>query len=255
MILLVSGEGPTDIGGTTSQQCPTLAEDVTWGPMGMMVNKLVEPIWGYEPIDGGGMLFVAKGALLAYQRANKAVKPRSISLPGRERPQETAFFFENARSLARMAVQVSAKEQCQTGAVLFRDADGTRSADRSERSAKVRSMESGFAAEDFKHGVPMVPQPKSEAWLLCALQQHPYQNCEKFEALSGNDDSPNPAKSQLDEALGGDTNAEELADFVSDGRVDVQRIDMPSFGQFRSRMVEVARAMLSSPGEPGQTRP
>jgi hypothetical protein len=246
MILLVSGEGSTDIGATQSPQCPTPTNEVTWGPMGMMVNKLVEPIWGYEPVCGGGMMFVAKNALMSYQRESKAARPRSLVLPGRDRQQETAFFFENARSLARMSMELAAKEQCETGAVLFRDADGTRSSNRSERSSKVRSMEGGFAAEKFEHGVPMVPQPKSEAWLLCALQSHPYQNCAQLENLSGNDDSPNPAKTLLSDTIGGDTNAQELADFVLDGRVDVQRIDMPSFEQFRNRMVEVAKAMLSS---------
>lgn len=246
MILLVSGEGPTDIGATQSQQCPTPSDEVAWGPMGMMVNRLVEPIWGYEPIDGGGMMFVAKAALSVYQRDTKAAKRRSLVLPGRDRPQETAYFFENARTLARMAKELAESEQCRTGAVLFRDADGTRSVDKSQRDVKIRSMESGFAAEGFLTGVPMVPKPKSEAWLLCALQERPYQNCARFEALSGNDDSPNPAKELLDAALGTHGSAADLSDFVADGRVDVQRIDMPSYNEFRNRMVEVAKSMLSS---------
>jgi hypothetical protein len=256
MILLVSGEGPTDIGATQSQQCPTPTDEVAWGPMGMMINKLVEPIWGYEPINGGGMMFVAKAALLTYQRQAKAAKPRSLTLLGRgDRKQETAYFFENARSLARIAKEVAESEQCQTGGVLFRDADGTRSADRSQRDAKVRSMQSGFAAESFPNGVPMVPKPKSEAWLLCALQEHPYQECDRFEALSGNDDSPNPAKDLLDEAIGSQSNAGDLAEFVAKGRVDVQQIEMPSFREFRERMEEVAKTMLSGPENPGQIRP
>lgn len=246
MILLVSGEGPTDIGATQSHQCPTPTSEVEWGPMGRMINKLVEPIWwDNAPIETCSMMLVAKTALLEHQRSNKAAKPRSIALPGRVRPQETAFFFDNARSLARMAKDVSAKENCPTGVVLFRDADGTRSSDRSERSAKVQSIQSGFDAEDFNYGVSMVPQPKSEAWLLCALQQYPYQNCARFETLSGNDDSPNPAKALLDAAIGQHATASALADYVSDGTVDVQRIDMPSFKDFKDRMIEVAKEMRS----------
>jgi len=247
MILLVSGEGPTDIGATQSRQCPTPTGEVAWGPMGMMINKLVEPVWGYEPIDGGGMMLVAKKALVSYQSGSKQQNRQRVTLPGRDRPQETAFFFENARSLARMAKELSHEQKCQTGAVIFRDADGTRNADRTDRAIKVRSMESGFAVEDFGFGVPMVPKPKSEAWLLCALQEHPYQNCARFEALSGNDDSPNPAKEKLDEALGRDATAGDLADLVSDGKVDVQQILMRSFTEFKERMTEVAGAMLTAP--------
>jgi hypothetical protein len=220
--------------------------------MGMMINKLVEPIWGYEPIDGGGIMFVSESSLNVLQRGMKKSKPFQIALPGLDRPQNTSNYFSNARTLARIAKDVAAKEKCQTGTVLFRDTDGTRSDDRTERSVKIKSMESGFAAESFAFGVPMVPQPKSEAWLLCALQAKPYQNCTRLEAISGNDDSPQSAKKQLESALGHKPNATELADLVSNGSVDVQQIDMPSFDEFRQRMSAVAHAMLSAPAEPDQ---
>ncbi|MEX1115861.1 MAG: hypothetical protein WEB53_11475 [Akkermansiaceae bacterium] len=112
MILLVSGEGPTDIGATQSQQCPTPTDEVAWGPMGMMVNKLVEPIWGYEPIGSEGMMFVAKRALMEHQKEGKQYNRQKVVLFGRDRPQETAYFFENARSLARIAKSLAAREQC-----------------------------------------------------------------------------------------------------------------------------------------------
>ena len=115
--------------------------------------------------------------------------------------QETAFFFDNARTLARIAKELVTSSNENVGAVLFRDADGTNSGDRSQRDDKVKSMVTGFQTEDFDFGVPMVPKPKSEAWLMCALQGHPYQNCERLEEMSGNDDSPRSAKKQLAAAL------------------------------------------------------
>lgn len=245
MILLVSGEGPTDIGATQSAQCPTPTAEVAWGPMGMIINKLVEPIWRYEPIDGGGMMFVSKSALLARQNGDGRKRRLAIPIFGRERGQETGYYYKNARTLARLARELSNEQQCQTAAVLFRDGDGTNSAERLQRESKVKSIQDGFEAEGFKVGVPMVPKPKSEAWLLCALQNHPYQNCARFEEISGNDDSPNPAKEQLDAALGSRATAPDLADLVSGDHVDVGQIDMPSFNEFRDRMEEVAKLMLS----------
>jgi len=47
---------------------------------------------------------------------------------------------------------------------------------------------------DDDRGVAMIPKPKSEAWLLCALKNKPYESCEKLEDRSGNDDSPNSLK-------------------------------------------------------------
>jgi len=62
-------------------------------------------------------------------------------------------------------------------------------------------FEIGFKIEKFDRGVAMIPKPKSEAWLLCALRNKAYENCQKLEDRSGNDDSPNSLKKELD-ALG-----------------------------------------------------
>ena len=48
----------------------------------------------------------------------------------------------------------------------------------------------------------MIPKPKSEAWLICALKRDPYQVCERLEARSGNDQSPNSLKRELEQLLG-----------------------------------------------------
>jgi hypothetical protein len=248
MILLVSGEGSTDIGATQSAQCPTPTSEVAWGPMGRMIDRIVEPEWRCSPIDMNRMMFIAKTALLTVQKSCKQTRRRSLALPGRERGQETAFFFDNARTLARIAKELATSSNENVGAVLFRDADGTNSGDRSQRDDKVKSMVTGFQTEDFEFGVPMVPKPKSEAWLICALQGHPYQNCERLEEMSGNDDSPRSAKKQLAAALAAHPRGtEDLSDLVDEDEVNVQQIDMPSFNEFRERMTEVARAMRSAP--------
>jgi|GEM_PF-2449792 len=44
----------------------------------------------------------------------------------------------------------------------------------------------------------MPPNPKSEAWFLCALKKsQPYQDCARIEAESGNDKAPIPSKPNL----------------------------------------------------------
>jgi hypothetical protein len=247
MILLVSGEGISDIGATASSEVPASSANVKWGAMGRIIDRIMENEWGFSPIDTGAMLFLSESEL---GRLTKEIRG-GLALPDRERGQETAYFFKNARAIARLARKVQQSEGSTVGAVLFRDADRTNSHDRSQRADKVNSMRNGFLAESFEYGVPMVPQPKSETWLICALQPQPYQNCKRFETISGNDSSPNSAKKQLIAALQGRPNkAADLADLVIEGAVDVQRIDMPSFNEFLERMKEVAKAMLSAPKEP-----
>ncbi len=86
----------------------------------------------------------------------------------------------------------------------------------------------------------MIPKPKSEAWLLCALKQNqPYQHCDAIENESGNDRSPNSLKQQLRDVLGQDVTRKLLADKVRSREVNLFRIDMPSFLAFKERLESV----------------
>lgn len=123
-------------------------------------------------------------------------------------------------------------------AVFFRDADGTASADRGQWAAKFQSMLNGFEEEGFRRGVPMVPKPKSEAWILCALKYR-YQNCDSLEERSGNDRSPNSLKDELDAHAGQRLSGVDLVAMVEKREVDINRIAMPSFAAFRIRLEEV----------------
>ena len=54
----------------------------------------------------------------------------------------------------------------------------------------------------FYLGLPMVLEPKSEGWLICALKSNAYHNCAALEdSLYGNDKAPEPAKERLREVL------------------------------------------------------
>jgi len=80
----------------------------------------------------------------------------------------------------------------------------------------------------------MIPKPVSEAWLVCALQEHPYQNCAGLENLS-----PQSLKRRLEQLLGRRPSRKELVQMVADRTIDVDRLKMPSFTAFRSRLEEV----------------
>jgi hypothetical protein len=83
----------------------------------------------------------------------------------------------------------------------------------------------------------MVPDPISEAWIICALRNPPYANCASIEDESGNDKSPNALKAQLNGLCGGShPSAEMQADWVKGGTVDPGRIEMPSFSAFKQAL-------------------
>ena len=211
--------------------------------MAKIVDKIGEDELQYSLADSNALEFVSEQERT---RLAKAL-PRTFVV-GRRRDFETAHFFKEARALARLALEETRNEGSPHGAVLFRDADGTRSTERGRHQTRLRSIQDGFAAEGFDLGVPMVPKPKSEAWLICALQAHPYQNCAALEdSLSGNDNAPEPAKDQLRELLDQrGRSMDDLADLVEKGVVDPLRDEMkamPSYEQFDTRLREVLRVM------------
>ena len=236
MIVVLSGEGPTDFGASMSGAGMAVFEDIQFGPLAEMIEQLAFSILGYSPRECAMYRLIDKSHLSERSKSLKALKKKSLALPGKKRAEETAYFYANARALADAAKEVAGEVGCDAVAILFRDSDGTASAGRGEWAAKRDSMLNGFAAEGYPLGVPMLANPKSEAGLLCALRPTPYQGCESLENASGNDSSPNNLKNQLDTALGEKANREVLRQLVADGRIDPFKIDMPSFTDFKSRL-------------------
>lgn len=243
MIFVISGEGPSDIGACENGQDECSGTDFKPGPMARIIEKLVESCAGFS-LPNDAVEFVSEARRLA---ASKAL-PISYTM-GKKRDYEGGYFFKEARALASIANQKALAHNCPVAAVLFRDADGTRSTEDKMYEIKRTSIEDGFRAADFELGVPMVPKPKSEAWLLCALKTNPYQNCAGLEeSLSGNDNAPNSAKCQLQERLGvKQKTTHDLADLVSEGTISSSQINMPSFNHFRNHLEDVTNRMLGRP--------
>ena len=241
MLILVSGEGPTDLGRCLGAD-PCEGDAFQPGPMAWLVDQIAETSERYSFLELHLMVFLSKQRL-----SEKSKKLKPPSLPGRKRGQETAYYFRNARALALEAIDLAATSGQSVVAVLFRDADGTQSAGRGQWRDKWNSMCQGFDHEGYAAGVPMIPKPKSEAWLLCALKpSQPYQHCARIEDESGNDAGLDALKSQLESALGKPPTATLLAELVRECRVDAARIEMASFVRFRERLQNVLKDPLGT---------
>ena len=227
MYFLLSGEGPTDIG---SGDAP--------GPMAVIVDQIVEGKDGYSILDSECVGFVPKRMLVARV---KELKPpqKSPRIPGKKKARETLYFFRNARAFADIAKEKQAAIADVVVAVLFRDTDCAASDGRGLWKDKNDSMIIGFEEEEFQRGVPMIPKPISEAWLICALKETPYHGCARLEGRPSRPHSHDPLKRQLAQILRGEVSADRLCEKVRDKTVDIDRIDMPSFKAFRQRLEEV----------------
>jgi hypothetical protein len=219
---VLSGEGSSDIG----------TQDDKIGPMTKLIGQWITLRTGYSLIEGEQYTIFRKKDL-----AKKAKTLKSFS--GKKQGKETSYFFKNARALALLAKEESSKRHNITVIpVLFRDADGTASSGRGEWQKKWKSMLDGFETEEML-GVPMIPKPKSEAWILCALREK-YKNCHKLEYESGNDNSPNSLKKQLAKHLGRNATRELINQKIDEEQIVLKQIgDMPSLTKFKEQLDKV----------------
>jgi hypothetical protein len=235
MFLILSGEGASDIG----------VSNLEIGPMTKLVDASITNQIGYSLIETKLFTIFSEQDLA---KKAKEIKPRSKK--GKRQPSETRYFYKNARALALLAHQKAQElgEDIPLVVVLFRDADGTASSGRGEWADKWRSILDGFEAEGITTGVPMLPKPISEAWILCALGNN-YQRCAKLENESGNPHSPKPLKKQLADHLGQPGSREVLNDKIDDGAIDLDKItDMPSITAFKERLHEVLTGIIPALG-------
>ena len=242
MKLLISGEGSSDIGTCNNAQGICMDGTFAPGPMTIWLMRLWEAQASYDLLAiPEAVVFVSEKILV--QDAKQSPK-RMQALRGKEKLAETGQYFSNATQLGLRAKALSQADDEPVIAVLFRDTDGTRSAPGQLWQAKWDSMLNGFKAAEFDCGVPMLPKPKSEAWLLCATQ-HGNHSHEALEDISGNDKSPNSAKTQLDHFFGGQQSATQLADWCQTNPVDWSKLmTMPSFKAFFDRFQVVASAII-----------
>ncbi|PEH37329.1 hypothetical protein CRM94_22555 [Burkholderia gladioli] len=239
MKIFLSGEGPTDLGCCNTAAATCEGGEFTEGPMTVLIDSVIEQRYKYSPleIDKATYRFVSKTHLIQLAKENR----RGMALPGKKHGINTGYFYVNAWMLGKIAKEYSEATADFCIAILFRDADGTNSSPKNLWKTKLDSMTSGFARAQYNHGVPMLPKPKSEAWILCAAQDLPYQNCEALEDLPGNDDAPDSAKSRLDTVMAGRTSAADVSEWLQENGFNHETTaeQMPSFREFRSRLIEV----------------
>jgi hypothetical protein len=233
MIVIFSGEGPSDLGKSATGTSPCCGADFIPGPMAALVDNAIEARFDYS-LFAPGMVsawFIAETVLA--QHAKDRSK-RSVAFRGSKQPDaETAYFYINAEMLGLFAKEKEQEFNDKSIAVLFRDHDGTRSALASLWASKAKSIADGFKRAQYNRGVAMLPKPKSEAWLLCVAKNQTPHDCAKLEDLPGNDAAPYSAKQQLNQAHGRHLSATELYEWVKQSKPDFDHLNaMPSFARF-----------------------
>jgi len=234
MMVLLSGEGPTDLGSCNNALGVCDGLNFIIGPMTVLISQLAEPILGYNLLAiPDNLSFLNERALCAHA---KAMPSRLQPSRSKKKGVEMGYFFANAMALGNLALKHETEMGVPVLAVLFRDCDGTRSSPNSLWVDKLQSMRDGFLRSGFINGVPMLPKPKSEVWLLSGASPN-LPNCASLENISGNDNSPNSAKEKLAVALGGYKSGGELCEWLINNPLNLNKaITMPSFKAFKDEL-------------------
>ncbi|VEI21473.1 Uncharacterised protein [Serratia plymuthica] len=239
MIVILSGEGPSDLGQCNNMQGECQIPDYSIGPMTLLVDREIESRHHYSMWDlTPERYFYISETRLATLKEERKNSHRNVALTGKKRAQETGYFYVNAWMLGSAALSLEERHGDRAIAVMFRDCDGSRSAARGLWQSKWDSVLAGFERSGLRErGVPMIPKPKSEAWMLCAIRND-YQHCAALEDLPGNDDAPNSAKTQLDQAMGGQSSTRHQLDWLQDNGFDSDSVaaQMPSYQYFKNAM-------------------
>lgn len=245
MIVVLSGEGPSDIGSCKNQLGSCSIPEFNAGPMTLLINNLIDSEHGYNPLEVAPNIYRYYSESAIVEKADERKRQRRFALAGKKHAVETGFFYINAWMLGEIAKEIEEAENDLSISILFRDTDGTNSAPRNLWETKLNSIESGFRRAEYDRGVPMLPLPKSEAWLLCAIKDNPYQGCAALEELPGNDHSPNSAKDRLEGFLGKKASAVNICEWLENNKFDdiSTAEQMPSFAAFRNRAVEVLKSV------------
>lgn len=245
MIVVLSGEGPSDLGACNNAQGVCSKPEFVPGPMTILVDKEIASQFHFSMLEDTPDQYIYLGEerlreLVEEHKHNK----RSMSLVGKKQDQETGYFYINAWILGIEALRLEQEKHDIAIAVLFRDCDGTHSSRKVLWEAKQKSMQNGFNRSELsKRGVPMIPKPKSESWLLCAVANG-YQHCAALEDLPGNDDAKHSAKKQLHEALNRKSTSQDQVDWLDTNGFDHDRVaaNMPSYQAFKNSMAAALAA-------------
>lgn len=249
MIILLSGEGPTDLGkcDLSLKECSNNEDgNFVLGVLTYLIDDILSSKIGYSLKDIPGSIYFKNKSYLKEKGKENTGGKKLLNMRGIKKEPETNYYYNNARALGQLALELKQSEKSPVIAILFRDSDGTRSTNNNDWQVKYDSILDGFNSVKFHTGVPMLAKPKSEAWLLAACKENPYQYCGKLEDESGNDNSPNPLKEQLSNRIGCEVSSQNLIQWFlgCNYQYEIVAEQMPSFNAFYEKFCEAIQTCL-----------
>lgn len=149
--IIISGEGISDVGYNN------MSNEFVFGPITYLTQQI--------------LYFLNKSELNFYFKSRKELKHYPMTLRGKKKEDK---LYTSAKGHANLAYKLAciANESKYSMAILMRDTDKRKFED------VYGEIKEGFRIAQFENGIPAVPVPKSEAWLICCIESYRSENIE-----------------------------------------------------------------------------
>jgi len=141
--IIISGEGNSDVGKTDHDRGEFIP-----GPITVLTRNIL------SRCDKDDVHF--------HLRTRSELKRYPITLKGKKREDKGTASGKGHSDLAYKLAYIAKENKCHI-AILMRDADNR------DFDMVYNEIQSGFSAAKFEHGIPAVPVPASEAWIICCI--------------------------------------------------------------------------------------
>ncbi|MEI6421813.1 MAG: hypothetical protein WCP55_06310 [Lentisphaerota bacterium] len=226
--IIVSKEGSSDMGNNSVWDEKSGSFIQKKGSMLILLEMMIE-----SHSSSCKATIVERNELSRYY---KTVKRFNLKLPG-SKFGRAAGHINQAASLGFMAI-----EKRSHIAVYFHDCDYTRSAPSYILQQFIDAVEAGFKESAYKAGVPMIPKPCSEAWLL-ALSENSSKGSNYYENLPGNLSAKRDHAKDLLENAG--YNNEEKRCLLVEKSYSKNKLDTYSFNNFKNKLDAVVTNIMA----------
>ena len=237
MYFLFSSEGPTDL-GTGLNDAISEGDQFLHGPLVLLADQIFrDSIYEYSFVDSQCFGYVSKSRIVEHFKTLKPLKKFRIPQGDLKDSQGTKYFRNNARALGAIAKKIALEKNDDVVAILFRDSDERNSSSSSDWKDKFDSMILGFRDEQFDRGVPMLPKPVSEAWILCAIyrKENPNRSCNDLEDRKYGTGAEHSLKIELTDLPNINNDRDSLNEKVENLEIHYSFINLNSFNAFKTQ--------------------
>jgi len=200
--IFISGEGNSDVG-----ERDNFTQKFIPGPITIITDKIIR--------------FFNDDDVNFHFKSRKELKHYPMTLKGKKKKFKKAATGKGHSDFA-YKLGCLAKENNANIAVLMRDAG------KAQFQSVYNEIKSGFIAATFENGVPAVPVPESEAWLICCLIPNKSGQIENYKSDMKELFEDTLAKRNLPHTK------EIWCDIANDCKIE--QIEAPSFKQYKNNL-------------------